>query len=199
MMSASSSKPAPKFRIESIELDTIQKDDKIIVLLGPTGVGKSNFIENLSETELNISSPRLQRGTNDLTLYRIFDHPIWKSNILLADTPGFLDVTLSEYSAIKTIRHWIKSSKAPQLHALFYVDRITNPPKGGDKHCWELFTSLCGESEASRACLLTTAWDDVGKRQAAVEKKRQRLQAYWEVCLSKYSFSLGFLFLAIFV
>ncbi|KAF9038198.1 hypothetical protein BJ165DRAFT_1614386 [Panaeolus papilionaceus] len=185
------------YTIKPIELNDIHDDDKIIVLLGRTGVGKSNYIETLANTDLDISSFGLQRGTNDFTLYRVYDHPTWKDRIVLADTPGFQDATLSEYGAVKAIRHWIKTSKAPPLHALFYLDRITDPFKGGDKPCWDLFTILCGEGGAKRACLVTTAWDLVGhqegtvseatakRTQLAAEKKREQLRTHWEAYLGK--------------
>ncbi|KAF9038194.1 hypothetical protein BJ165DRAFT_1614382 [Panaeolus papilionaceus] len=189
MSSTSSPHPAPKnvFAIDPIGLNGLHESDKIIVLLGRIGAGKSNFIEQLASKDLKISSFSGNRGTNDLTLYRIHDHPAWNDRIVLADTPGFQDVTISEYGSIKTIKQWIEDSKAPRLHALFYVDRITDAVKGSDKQCWDLFMSLCGKDSAIRACLMTTAWDLVhaDSMRNRAEKRREMLQTHWNPYLKK--------------
>lgn len=70
----------------------------------------SSPLFQIANNKLNISSFGLERGINDFTLYQIRNHPTWKNRIVLADTPGFQDVTISEYSALKAIRDWIKAS-----------------------------------------------------------------------------------------
>ncbi|KAF9038103.1 hypothetical protein BJ165DRAFT_1531997 [Panaeolus papilionaceus] len=184
------------FFVDHISTEDIQLDDKIIVLLGPTGVGKSNFIERLASNNLDISSFGLQRGTNELNAYRIKDHPTWGNRIVLVDTPGFQDATISEYGSLKAIREWIKASKAPRLHALCYTDSIKQQLRGGDKYCWNLFMSICGEASANRTCLVTTRWDEVGDRdgisaksaqesRSCAEKKIAQLREHWQTYLDK--------------
>ncbi|PPQ66132.1 hypothetical protein CVT24_000219 [Panaeolus cyanescens] len=119
------------------------------------------------------------------------NHPVWTDRIILVDTPGFKDATISEYASIKAIREWILTHNIPPLHALFYFDRITYPLRGGDKECWAIFMNLCGENMARKACLVSTAWDDVGNREGIseetaaksllrAEKKWQELASYWK-------------------
>ncbi|PPQ66136.1 hypothetical protein CVT24_000223 [Panaeolus cyanescens] len=184
------------FDIRSTQLETVHRRDKVILLLGPTGHGKSNFIERLAAEKLNISSGSLERGTNSIELYRLMNHPIWADRIVLVDTPGFRDSTISEYGSIKAIREWILAQKIPRVHALFYFDRISYTQRGGDKECWEIFMHLCGEGLARRACLVTTTWDEVGHKEGRstetaeksilqAEKKCEILTSHWKIYMEK--------------
>ncbi|KAF9038124.1 hypothetical protein BJ165DRAFT_1532015 [Panaeolus papilionaceus] len=176
------------YHIVNIPDRVVQADDKIIVLLGPTGAGKSNFIERLATHDLQISSSGLRRGTNDVQVYRLMNHPTWKSRIVLVDSPGFKDAEISEYGTLKIVKEWLATCKASRLHALFYFDRITYNLRGGDRECYDLFMRLCGNDVAARACLVTTTWDDVKMRDgllAAAEEKRRQLKAHWRSYLGK--------------
>ncbi|KAF9038125.1 hypothetical protein BJ165DRAFT_1532016 [Panaeolus papilionaceus] len=176
------------YHIVNIPDRTVQADDKVIVLLGPTGAGKSNFIERLADNDLRISSSGTHRGTNDLQVYRLMHHPIWNSRIVLVDTPGFKDRELSEYGTLKIVKEWLVTCNASRLHGLFYFDRIKYNLRGGDKEYYDLFMRLCGKDGAARACLVTTTWDDVrmsDRLLAAAEEKRHRLKALWKSHLGK--------------
>ncbi|PPR04717.1 hypothetical protein CVT24_011839 [Panaeolus cyanescens] len=183
-------------QLKTVQRHTAQRHDKVILLLGPTGAGKSNFIERLAAEKLNISTGSLERGTNSIELYRLMNHPIWADRIVLVDTPGFRDSTLSEYGSIKAIREWILAHKILRVHALFYFDRISYTPRGGDKECWEIFMHLCGEGLAGRACLVTTTWDEVGHKEGRstetaeksilqAEKKCEVLTSHWKSYMEK--------------
>ncbi|PPQ75802.1 hypothetical protein CVT24_002683 [Panaeolus cyanescens] len=150
---------------------TVNLDDKIILLLGSTGAGKSNFIEKLTTEKLKISSG-WDRGTSEVQAYRVLDHPIYRNQIVIVDTPGFQDKT--DYTPY---------SNATRLHALFYFDRICDITRGKDPQCQELLRYLSGEAY-QRAFIVTTTWDRVNETQRLQEgagKKFKEFQDKFEV------------------
>ncbi|KAF9040899.1 hypothetical protein BJ165DRAFT_1492984 [Panaeolus papilionaceus] len=72
----------------------------LYILMGPTGSGKSSFIESLApDQHLDISKDSLESVTQEVNCYQVVNMGIWfGSNYLavLMDTPGFLDPRLSE-------------------------------------------------------------------------------------------------------
>ncbi|PPQ75803.1 hypothetical protein CVT24_002684 [Panaeolus cyanescens] len=150
--------PRALVEVETLKSTAVNSDDKIILLLGPTGAGKSNFIEKLTTEKLGISSSGLDRGTSEVQAYRVLGHPVYKNKIVIVDTPGFQDRSMSEYGSLKAIKNWIISSKATRLHALFYFDRIRDNTRGQDPQCQKIFGFLSGDAYG-RAYLVTTTWD----------------------------------------
>ncbi|KAF9031179.1 hypothetical protein BJ165DRAFT_870354 [Panaeolus papilionaceus] len=69
------------------------------ILMGPTGSGKSTFIESLSpEQKLDISGDSLESVTQHVTCYQVVNlgHQLYNTCYILMDTPGFLDPRLPE-------------------------------------------------------------------------------------------------------
>ncbi|PPR04614.1 hypothetical protein CVT24_011742 [Panaeolus cyanescens] len=171
--------PHAQLDVEALH-DVVNKEDKIIVFLGRTGAGKSNFIEKLATKKLGISSAGSERGTSEVQAYRVLD-PTYKNQLILVDSPGFQDVSMSEYGSLKAIREWMVSHEATRLHALFYFDRINENMKGQDPQCHQIFSYLCGEA-CKRAYLVTTTWDMLlsDRLKLEGEKKFKKLSKIFE-------------------
>ncbi|KAF9040958.1 hypothetical protein BJ165DRAFT_1493560 [Panaeolus papilionaceus] len=70
----------------------------LYILMGPTGSGKSSFIESLApDQHLDISKDSLESMTQEVNCYQVVNLTNQRSgSIVLMDTPGFLDPRLSE-------------------------------------------------------------------------------------------------------
>ncbi|KAF9040887.1 hypothetical protein BJ165DRAFT_1492896 [Panaeolus papilionaceus] len=73
----------------------------LYILMGPTGSGKSSFIESLApDQHLDISKDSLESVTQEVNCYQVVNlgrKPVYSDRLfVLMDTPGFLDPRLSE-------------------------------------------------------------------------------------------------------
>ncbi|WP_156286388.1 ribosome small subunit-dependent GTPase A [Oceanivirga salmonicida] len=80
--------------------------EKIIVLSGASGVGKSSLVNNILENETlevgNISR-KTKKGKNTTIITKYFE----KNGIKIFDTPGYSSIALPEYDEIREIMTWI--------------------------------------------------------------------------------------------
>ncbi|PPR07926.1 hypothetical protein CVT24_000906 [Panaeolus cyanescens] len=165
-----------------------RSDDIIIAVMGPTGVGKSNFIEKLTgmskvETQ-GISSQGLASFTSDIETIRIYGHPKYGSRIVLADTPGFDDTHRSDMEILVLISNWLKAryESGVLLSGIIYLHRISdNRMSGSPARNLKMFGKLCGDSGARRVAFITTMWDRATEPEklATYENRQNQLKAYW--------------------
>ncbi|KAF6751405.1 P-loop containing nucleoside triphosphate hydrolase protein [Ephemerocybe angulata] len=144
-------------------------------IMGPTGVGKSTFVNNVL-TELGVrtkpanTSNGFKSCTDQLAHY-IVDVPKLLSDIhpkvkgrrlVLVDTPGFDDTNLSDSEILRRIAVWLASSYDSKMRVggvvyLFpiYPNRITR----NDRSNIKIFQRLCGQNSLTKIILATTRWD----------------------------------------
>jgi len=144
---------------------------KIIVLVGPTGCGKSQFIQCLvpepQKTSVPVSS-RLKHIPGPVQSFEIVNRNKHADNIILVDTPGFdigLDIPISGEEVLKRVVKW-KQAKYPKtkvagillLHSI-RDNRLTHRPPEN------LLKDLRIDNAANQVALVTTHWDrtDFGK------------------------------------
>ncbi|PPQ75395.1 hypothetical protein CVT24_012989 [Panaeolus cyanescens] len=144
-----------------------------ILLLGPTGSGKSSFIEALAGNghKLGISGGTLESVTQDVQAFKILnmclkfeEGSLWPSNDLyLIDTPGFSDSKLSEMSTFRKINRW--ESETGSISQIFYFCRITDTRiPGTARRLIKLIQSLGVDSKA--LTIVTSMWDTIGRKDA---------------------------------
>ncbi|KAF9040936.1 hypothetical protein BJ165DRAFT_1493399 [Panaeolus papilionaceus] len=80
----------------------------LYILMGPTGSGKSSFIESLApDQHLDISKDSLESVTQEVNCYQVVNlglKPEYSDRLfVLMDTPGFLDPRLSEGRIMRMI------------------------------------------------------------------------------------------------
>ncbi|KXN85557.1 Signal recognition particle SEC65 subunit [Leucoagaricus sp. SymC.cos] len=122
-------------RIEKVE--DLTCNDVIVVVMGPTGAGKSTFIQTITErhydnkevghsfrsatsevSSLRITFKRqisgsqlndqLAQHSGDMPLNHPSAQPEKRSSLVLVDTPGFDDTEKSDLEVLKTIAEWLK-------------------------------------------------------------------------------------------
>ncbi|KAF9053506.1 hypothetical protein BJ165DRAFT_860798 [Panaeolus papilionaceus] len=164
-----SSQRAPMVKVCQVVSKEELKGCTIIILIGPTGGGKSNFIEKLAsqapgETNITgIADHKLTPGPAQIVAYRM-DHQfldLWTDKpIIFVDTPGLCDKDKSDAQTKSEIEKWKKTNAVQTVDRLLYVDRISDnrAPRSKSKTI-KVLESLGGKDAARRTVVMTTMWD----------------------------------------
>ncbi|KAF9039103.1 hypothetical protein BJ165DRAFT_364060 [Panaeolus papilionaceus] len=140
----------------------------MIILLGPTGAGKSSFLESLSpDQHLNISKNSLESVTQEVNCYRVVNLSLFRSGkgwcFVFMDTPGFLDPKLSESRITKMITEsldaFCKYARDISVNIL-YFQPITDIRIGGSKRlAFKMFREYVKPYSARSITVITTMWN----------------------------------------
>ncbi|PPQ87047.1 hypothetical protein CVT24_013060, partial [Panaeolus cyanescens] len=144
-------------------------------LAGPTGAGKSSFLEALSgDKSLGISKNQLEPYTKTVVAYEVQNafFKLGTSNdddICLLDSPGFSDSEISEAEIVEMVKQWLADHKANALHNLLYFCSITDIRfPGSRRKTIEMLKSFIKTSSSSEdltnngsLTVVTTMWDNV--------------------------------------
>ncbi|PPQ75354.1 hypothetical protein CVT24_013161 [Panaeolus cyanescens] len=141
-----------------------------ILLIGPTGSGKSSFIEALAGYKsLGIAGDQLESVTKEVQAYKLLNFK-WKGkDVCLIDTPGFLDNRISELAVIDKISRWIeKNAQCVGINRIFYFDRITDTRMtAGRKRSLSVLQAILKtgsdylEPECRHVIHVTTMWNQI--------------------------------------
>ncbi|KAI6123083.1 P-loop containing nucleoside triphosphate hydrolase protein [Pisolithus croceorrhizus] len=143
-------------------------DERVIVVMGCTGTGKSSFIRNAVPPELSGSV----RVGNSLQSETTKVQPIgWVNNdgvkIKLVDTPGFDDSRkgMTDTKVLKMIAGFLEKEyrrTTSRVTGLIYVHRISDTRVGGTpQNNLRIFQKLCGQNSLKNVAIITTMWDMV--------------------------------------
>ncbi|KAF8557841.1 P-loop containing nucleoside triphosphate hydrolase protein [Imleria badia] len=158
-------------------------DDFVIVIMGPTGSGKSNFINNLTGNTERRKAGHLKSDTQDVT-----PHPISYRGlrVVLVDTPGFDDTYRQDSDILRVIADWL-TKKYPdgttlKIAGIIYTHRITdNRVSGSVYKNLQMFGRLCGNVPLPRTSLVMTMWDQVRDPAVAKQRETQLTGDFWRV------------------
>lgn len=157
-------------------------DERVIVIMGPTGTGKSSFVCNAVPPELSSSvqvGHSLQSETSEVQPIR------WVNNdgvkIKLVDTPGFDDSRdgVTDTDVLKMIAHFLEKEyrgTVSRITGLIYVHRITDTRMGGRSQSnLRMFHKLCGDDSLKNVAIITTMWDKVRPEEG--QRREQELRS----------------------
>lgn len=178
---------------EAEDMDRAGIKDIIIVLVGPTGTGKSSFIDKVTGDAGDSVGHNLTSCTSEI---RVTRYAIEGFNVVLADTPGYNDTSQSELEVPEMILNWLDSTyeTRPILSAVLYFHRISDNrvPARTPMRILRDFQKLFGENDMSRVTLVTTMWDeeedDVGE-----EKLKELEESYWKMMILRGSTTFKYL------
>ncbi|KAF9034773.1 hypothetical protein BJ165DRAFT_1598387 [Panaeolus papilionaceus] len=133
----------------------------VFILLGPTGSGKSTFIESLApNTSLGLSSNKLEGFTQSVNIYRIVNIKfVGTAPIYLVDVPGFADTKISSMGIVSMLRKMICTNNNPGFYILYFTP-IHNPRlPGSQRQVLRTFEALTGPQSAGLITIVSTMWD----------------------------------------
>ncbi|KAJ3484493.1 hypothetical protein NLI96_g5619 [Meripilus lineatus] len=133
----------------------------LVAVMGPTGSGKSSFINLASDGSLPVSD-ELVSCTSEIVLSNVFE--IDGRRIVIIDTPGFDDTSKPDSEILSMIASYLNESyKAGMtLSGLLFMHRISDTRMGGiSRRNFRMFRKLCGDETLKNVLVVTTMWDSV--------------------------------------
>jgi len=166
--------------------DRPEETDIVIPVMGPTGVGKSTFINAVLGTtkmtvghSLNSCTPVLQH----VFIFNIPGRPHLKGHrVVMVDTPGFDDTYTEDAEILRRIAVWLASSYDAdmKLGGVVYLHDISQTRMlGATRTNLAVFHKLCGERADASIILGTTKWKDVSLEMGA-RREKQLIETYWQ-------------------
>ncbi|PPQ82501.1 hypothetical protein CVT24_005900 [Panaeolus cyanescens] len=140
----------------------------VILLAGPTGSGKSSFIEALgNDKALGISKNQLDGFTQTVTAYHVKNMwvtgPYRTAPVCLLDSPGFSDTNISEMEIMEHVKRWMEKLRTT-VHIILYFCPIngTRIP-GTQRRSIDMLKSLIRRTvnQEGTFSVVTTMWDQV--------------------------------------
>jgi len=141
--------------------------DIVIPVMGPTGVGKSTFINTLlgKDKDTMLVGHDISSCTSKIE-YAIIDNPspLEGHRVIIVDTPGFDDTFVDDVEILRRISVWLASSYDAnmKLGGIIYLLSIGDKRmKGTTRRNLDMFHQLCGDKGLARVILGTTNWGEV--------------------------------------
>ncbi|KAF9031916.1 hypothetical protein BJ165DRAFT_1616458, partial [Panaeolus papilionaceus] len=136
---------------------------RICILMGPTGSGKSAFIEALApEQMLSISKASFDPVTENVVCYNVLNLLDGIYPVILMDTPGFVDREGSVEGVIEMISRAMDALsivKMPIISILYFhpinIVRISN----SYRNCIKSVAQVAEKFKAQSNQIVTTMWD----------------------------------------
>jgi len=157
------------------------ENDRIVVLMGPTGAGKSTFINYATKQDGSGVGHGLKSVTTEIRAVRC-QHPDGKGTVVFVDTPGFDDTYRSDIDVLSQIAGWfvkVYKERVP-LSAIIYLHRITdNRMAGSPLKNLQMFASMCGQKALPGVALVTTMWSDI-QVPMGEQRETQLKEAFWK-------------------
>ncbi|EDR05778.1 uncharacterized protein LACBIDRAFT_302493 [Laccaria bicolor S238N-H82] len=160
-------------------------NDIIILVMGPSGVGKSTFINYLAGEDVVQVGHDLRSCTTQLQPIVVNPPPsilFRDRRLVLVDTPGFDDTFAAESEILNRIASWLAHvySTDTKLGGLIYLYDISLPRmKGTTLRNLEVFKKLCGDRALRSVVLGTTKWAELASSSVGEQRVKELCDKYW--------------------
>ncbi|KAH7925411.1 hypothetical protein BV22DRAFT_440955 [Leucogyrophana mollusca] len=160
----------------------IQSSDIIIPVMGPSGVGKSTFINTLVGTSQAKVGHNLECCTVNTQDF-IVTHPKDPDRrIILVDTPSFGNASVNDVEVLGRICGWLVHlyGNNSQISGFIYLHPISQTRMVGPSATkdFTIFKKLCGDDAYPNVILATTKWSDVKEDMA--KRREEQLSSFWK-------------------
>ncbi|KAF9039861.1 hypothetical protein BJ165DRAFT_1530872 [Panaeolus papilionaceus] len=157
----------------------------VFVLLGPTGSGKSSFVEAVaSNPSLGLSSSGLEGFTTSVSIYRIINAVVYNSPIYLVDMPGFTDSKISVMSIVSMLKDMIQNLNSLNLfvfHILYHMPINKYRLPGSQRQALRTFEALTGTNSAMNITFVSMMWDLIWNEKSSERAERNLSQLCNEI------------------
>ncbi|KAG6818298.1 hypothetical protein H0H93_006187 [Arthromyces matolae] len=168
-----------------IFLQDPRPSDVVIAIMGATGAGKSTFINTLLGKQVapvgvghSISS-----HTAFVQAYTYNDPEFPKNRIVMVDTPGFDDTSLSDREILRRIGVWLAQSYDARMKmagVIYLHDISVEWWQGSTARNSEVFERLCSQAAARNFVLVTTMWDRLVSKAVGEKREEELKMQYWK-------------------
>ncbi|KAF8232385.1 hypothetical protein L208DRAFT_1452237 [Tricholoma matsutake] len=161
--------------------------------MGPTGTGKSTFIDTATRQDGRHVSHHLKSFTTEIRAVR-YPHPTTLRSFVLVDTPGFNDTSKSDTEVLTMIADWLAKTykNKVKLDGIIYLHRISdNRMSGSPLKNLQMFAKLCGDGAIKNVVLVTTMWTKV-KGDLGERREKELGEIYWRGMLDMGSRMMRF-------
>ncbi|KIM56731.1 hypothetical protein SCLCIDRAFT_212451 [Scleroderma citrinum Foug A] len=154
---------------------SIGERDIIIAVVGPTGSGKSTFVDRAVGLPDTSVGHQLSSCTREVRAVRYSNGA---RNIVLVDTPGFRHDSLSNAQVLQGTVDWMKNYNSDtKFDGLLYLHRIS------DNRWWigaplDQLGKLC-EGEFKNIAFVTTMWDEVPE-DVGLRREEELQNTFWQ-------------------
>ncbi|KAF9043972.1 P-loop containing nucleoside triphosphate hydrolase protein [Panaeolus papilionaceus] len=175
-----------------LEDPTLTEEDILIVLLGPTGSGKSTFINRLIGRDGAFVGEGLCSCTKGIHLVQCSLLPGQSNRIFLVDTPGFDDGGTTDLKILEMLATWFTETfkQKIKVSGVLFFHRITdNRYTSTSAHNLELLQGLCGLPSLKNVFIVTSMWDELqtNYHDEAVEREKRLQEYYWSSLIHRGS------------
>jgi len=149
--------------------------------MGPTGTGKSTFIECATGQDSQTVGHSLRSGTSDVRAIRA-THPTDGYSVVFVDTPGFNGPSQSDVQILSMITNFlVKTFKdKANLATIIYLHKIDeNRMTGSILKNLKKFASFCGKSAMPNVIIATTMWGKVDTEEGS-EREKELKGDFWK-------------------
>ncbi|KAG8849244.1 hypothetical protein FS842_001075 [Serendipita sp. 407] len=154
----------------------LSTDERIIVVMGPTGVGKTTFINCVANRGDRGVGHGIESCTPEVSLVNV-EHTVHGRKVVLVDTPGFDDTYKSDTEILTMIASFLVKTYTNnlKLDTILYLHRIIDTRMTGSllKNL-KLFVSLCGVQSMPTVTIVTTMWSNANAERG--EDREQELK-----------------------
>ncbi|KAH6880603.1 P-loop containing nucleoside triphosphate hydrolase protein [Coprinopsis sp. MPI-PUGE-AT-0042] len=178
-------------RSEDTVMEDARDNDLVIPLMGPTGVGKSTFINKYFGQMKAEVGDTLTSCTRNLAWYTLdLPEPFTDQRLVLVDTPGFDDTNEDDSEILRRIAVWLAASyeNDMSLAGVLYLNDISQKRMlGSTRMNLKMFESLVGlrhKGTFPTIGLVTTQWDTV-QEDVGIRREGELKKEFWKDAIDK--------------
>ncbi|KAK5659176.1 hypothetical protein OQA88_1266 [Cercophora sp. LCS_1] len=131
---------------------------EVILLFGPTGSGKSSFIQDVAGEQRRVDNGVIAH-TAHCTVHNV---ELGNQTYTLVDTPGFGETPKENLQVLTKISEFLHEIREHKIRGAIYFHRITDGRFPGSAQTnLNIFKKICGKGFFPHVAFVTTMWDTI--------------------------------------